>query len=615
MAAGLLALLVAVGMKYVPPYQPPVELAGDVEASYKRIADAVSGDAISADIEKLCADGSRAIGTPGYERAVEYIRSRFERAGMQDVIVLRYPVTIPVTKVARLEVIGQTRGSAPTDDGSAEEVQIYPMWPNIVRTCTVPPDGLTGRLIDAGDGELRRFNGKDVNGAIVLLDADCDRRWLNVPLLGGAAVILCGSEKFTRAQAEVKSLTTPVNVPRFFVNEADANRLRRLAAGGGRSVRISCRVDLEDAQAATICGILPGSDPRFSRETLVLDAYFDSISQVPDLAPGAEASCGIAALLQAAELFGRERPRRTILFVANGAHFLGKGFERFLHVIGRRVPNQDTSIMVKAQIADCDQRLADLAARLERCEREARLIEVEGEGQAGPVEWSSADEDVRRQIVHDIQMSIKAVLDDAFEAARKSGVENDELMPRPRRLALQRMCWESSLEKLCSASWAEVHNVLPRLRSRVEQRRAELTGNIERLSGERRFLQSIAKLNLKLFLGLDLSTATRSFGMYERGNLDTPPYEGRGPVQPLADRMMSFAEKMEEVVFGEKPDDADAGGATLPRFVHSFKAINNVPPRSYVIAMMKFDVEACYYGPNWTAATFCTLNDSRRYLD
>ena len=595
-AALLLALLAVVGGKYVPPYRPALELSSDSEALCRRMAQSITEPGVRADLAALCATPSRMIGGPGYEPAIKYIRNRFQKAGLQHVVVLRQPVAVPVTKDARLEVLS-------AEGAAAEELPIHPFWPNLVRTCTVPPAGLTGPLIDAAGGNLREFDGLDVQSAVVLLDANCDRRWLNAPLLGAAAVIFCGTQQLTREQAEQKSLITPVNVPRFFVNDTVAARLRSLAAAGNARVRIFCKVDFENQPAATVCGILPGTDATVGRETLVLESYFDSISEVPDLAEGGEAACGTAALLQAVDSLAQARPRRTVVFVANGAHFQGQGFARFLQVLGPRTCMQASSVGFARSLAHCDARLARARTRLALCRRLHELVKLAEPSSPGPDAWRSADSDLKKMLVRDLQISVKDVLDDAYEAERTPGAAP---MPRARRLLLQRMCWEADLENFRTRFWDETARGMGNVRRRAARRLADTSDRIARLQGEREFLGSMRDLDVRLFLGLDLSSGTGSFGIFERGNPDGPPYEGRGPVQPLAERLAVFADGLAGIAY-------KGGMGGLPPFVDGFKSIGKVSARSALIAMLKFDAEACY-GPNWTGATFCTLDDSRPYV-
>ncbi len=69
-----------------------------------------------------------------------------------------------------------------------------------------------------------------------------------------------------------------------------------------------------------VAAVLPGSDPKLAGEWIILSAHFDHIgTQGGKLHPGADDNAsGVAMLLEVAERFalGKERPRRTVLFVA-----------------------------------------------------------------------------------------------------------------------------------------------------------------------------------------------------------------------------------------------------------------------------------------------------------
>jgi len=58
-----------------------------------------------------------------------------------------------------------------------------------------------------------------------------------------------------------------------------------------------------------------------SKQQVVIQAYYDSISIVPSMAPGAENACSIAALFQVIKAFKAQPPKRSVTFLATAGHF------------------------------------------------------------------------------------------------------------------------------------------------------------------------------------------------------------------------------------------------------------------------------------------------------
>ncbi|HEX29052.1 TPA: M28 family peptidase, partial [Candidatus Poribacteria bacterium] len=76
-------------------------------------------------------------------------------------------------------------------------------------------------------------------------------------------------------------------------------------------------------------------------ELVVIEAYYDSMSVVPYLAPGADTTSGIAALLELARVLSKPdyRPGRSVMFLATDGHFQGlAGMRAFMEGISRDVP-------------------------------------------------------------------------------------------------------------------------------------------------------------------------------------------------------------------------------------------------------------------------------------
>jgi len=288
--------------------QPSV--APEVADAYKRLAGAVSSERIRQTVYQLSSYPSRVAGYPGSEEAAKWIEEQFRQIGLQRVTTEEFAVTVPVDKGAKLRV-------------GNREFPLYAMWPNLVRTSQLPPEGVTGPVIYARDGKLPNFSGKNVEGSIVLVDFNCGTDWLNAPRLGAKAVIFIEPNATMRGEAESKFIGIPVTVPRFYIRKSDAAPLLALTAEQ-REVKgtLFCNMPWERRTTRNIIGWIEGTDPKFKNQIIVISAYYDAMSAVPALAPGAESACGLAGLLEVARAYKANPPKRTILFIATSAHFL-----------------------------------------------------------------------------------------------------------------------------------------------------------------------------------------------------------------------------------------------------------------------------------------------------
>lgn len=201
-------------------------------------------------------------------------------------------------------------------------------------------------------------------GAIVLLDFNSSTRYLNAAMLGGTAIIFIEPETTIRGEAENKFGTVPANIPRFWISKTDAAVLMALLeqqadaalestptarrdseiapteGGSSVNVRVRGKMTWERGVGQNIRGFLEGGDPTLRDELVVLTAYYDSMSVVPAIAPGADPTCGIAVLMELARLFRQPeyRPGRSVLFVAVDAHFQGlAGMRAFMEGIGQDI--------------------------------------------------------------------------------------------------------------------------------------------------------------------------------------------------------------------------------------------------------------------------------------
>ncbi|MBM3499977.1 MAG: M28 family peptidase, partial [Armatimonadetes bacterium] len=306
------ALLVAVGAS-----------AGRA-APFGELAERIRQDRMAADIHRLSALGSRVSGYPGNAQAADLIEAEFQRVlGRANVFEQEFQLPIPLDEGAQLRV-GDRR---------------YPLralWPNLARTPQVPRAGIEGEVIYVGAGFLKDYNGKSVEDAIVVVDFESGQNWLNAPLLGAAAVVFVEPETTTRGEAETKFVGCPVNVPRFYLSGRDATDLRAGIALGENRGLLTARMPWRSQTNRNIIGFLEGSNPKLRDEAVILEAYYDSISVVPGLSPGAENAAGIAALLEIMRAYAAQPPARSVVFLACSGHFEAlAGAREFVNLWGK----------------------------------------------------------------------------------------------------------------------------------------------------------------------------------------------------------------------------------------------------------------------------------------
>ncbi|MDP6775965.1 MAG: hypothetical protein QGI83_04290, partial [Candidatus Latescibacteria bacterium] len=327
----------------------PAGVAGDLSASdrqIRRVLDSISEERMRSHVSALCAEPSRVVGYGGDRAAYEYIRWQFHALGLQDVTSESFGVTVPID-----------RGGILTVEATGEEIAVHCLWPNDVRTPSLPHEGVDGQLVDGGWGEFADFNDSPMDGSIVLMGFGCGQNYLNACALGARAIVFYDDGNVTRGEAEEKFLEVPVNVPRFWIDRAPVERLLEAARSGRTRVRLAARMDWDTVTARNVYGFLRGSDEpvpgsdgqRWADRLIVVEAYYDAMSVVPALAPGAESASGIAALLEVIRTLKTFGSRTSFLFLATSGHFEGlAGVNDFLFrharkgdTFRKRIPQAD----------------------------------------------------------------------------------------------------------------------------------------------------------------------------------------------------------------------------------------------------------------------------------
>ena len=300
------------------------------EVDLASVRDLVSEERVAGTLAHFAGGESRVAGYPGADAAARYIRETFREIGLAGIEVHEYDVSVPVERAP-----GSIRVAA-----TGETAPLHGLWPNLVRTSTLPDGGRMARLIDGGDGSYARLDGKQVEDAVVLMDFNTGDAWLKSAYLGAAGVVFVEPDSTVYLEGERKFLTMPLDLPRYWVPREEGIRLRErlaMSPAGEVEVHIEYRMDWERRPAWNILGTIPGTGPQLRDEAIVLESYYDAMSVVPALAPGAEQAAGITALIELARYFRRNPPKRTLVFLATSAHHLGlRGIDDFIQRCLRR---------------------------------------------------------------------------------------------------------------------------------------------------------------------------------------------------------------------------------------------------------------------------------------
>jgi hypothetical protein len=309
-ALGFLAMLLAYCIVSTPSQAGARAPETTALAGLDTVLHAVNYTRILKHVEYLSSLGSRVTGYAGYYEATKYIAEEFKSYGLE-VELQPYKVLVPLDKGSYIKVLV---------GGGNLTIPAYAVWPNYVQTSFVPPEKpVRGKLVYVGGGRLEDFDGKEVEGRIVVMDFNSGSNWVNAAKLGAAAVVFLEPSDTDFREARGKFLNTPIHFPRLYVRGEYAAILKQLAEKGVEA-ELVCNMKFEEVEAYNIVAKLEGARPN---DVIVVSAHYDTWSAVPALAPGADEAVSAAALLELARVFSRSKPNMTLWFVAFSGHWQG----------------------------------------------------------------------------------------------------------------------------------------------------------------------------------------------------------------------------------------------------------------------------------------------------
>ena len=308
----------------------------------------------TADVTALANQPTRAPGTQGYYNAATYLQ---EQIGKLPNVQLRrqdFPMTVPITDSATLSMPGRPVAT------------VFPLWPAGVRLNATPAEGITGRLVYCGDGDLKDMVPATLVGQIAVLETAAGDRWTTAINLGARAVLLLGSPQTDNVQLRAHDLPVPVNFPRFYLPPgplADDLRHGRVTA----PVVLRASVSWRRAVAINYFALVKAPGPPAAGPgglppaALAITVPYDSSCLVPDLAPAAsqavQAASGLALLR---DLSRRPLEKPVLVCFTGGDSVAFQGSRQMLMALS------DPPAAWAAERDDVTAQLADLNAQLSR---------------------------------------------------------------------------------------------------------------------------------------------------------------------------------------------------------------------------------------------------------
>ena len=301
-------------------------------ADYERLKQPVPGEAellamlseeqLRKHTEGLAAIGTRRGGTPGEAAAREWVRERFERAGLHDVHV--NPVVYP-----------RWRRRQRSEATFFTPAPYHPEFVVLNGSTPTPAVGIEHPLIDVGSGSETEYlvrSGRGLAGTVHLITGSQEPRRdlvLRAAGHGAAAVVLANDTPSTGSRQLIENGTAtafPGKLPALAVSYETGQYLHKKLKDSQVRALLHINVGYKLGGTANVVGEIPGVSSQF----VVLAAHYDAWYN-----GAADNAAGVACLLELAAHWARTglRPKRTIRFVSYAAEeegLIGSLFDVFL---------------------------------------------------------------------------------------------------------------------------------------------------------------------------------------------------------------------------------------------------------------------------------------------
>ena len=282
---------------------------GGVESIIERALRSYNYTRVLERAEIIASLGSRAPGYPGYEETLKLVVSEAQHLGLKYTIQ-NFTMLVPVESNSYVEVLDPVR----------LRLKAYSLWPH--GGLSAGAGSTEGYLVYVGRGRLEDFDGKPVNGSIVVMDYDGSLdNWVNALRFGAKAVIFLGGGSPEREALSKFDPLVPIPFMRLYLEPREAAQLRELLTKGPIKAKVSTDMQLRDVKGYNVLVEIPGTEK--PEEIIMFVAHFDAWCVAPGLANSTEEAISPAALLELMRYFTEHKPTRTAWFLFTSGHWNG----------------------------------------------------------------------------------------------------------------------------------------------------------------------------------------------------------------------------------------------------------------------------------------------------
>ena len=454
-----------------------------------------SADSLRGTIEILSSFGSRSTGSVGYDKAVEFVKQRFQTLGFEP---QAYFYELPIRHFLGAELsIGD------------KKLSLVPFTNNAI-TPEATDGILAAPLYYVGKGQLNEIDGKEIKDSIVLLDFDSGRNWQLLASLGAkAAIFLQSDDSQGRIFFAEKQELTPLQFPCFWLKKDQAkqffgpllNRSTPLFA----NVKLQSRCVWENVLAQNLYSLIEGTDPQLKKELLIVEAFFDDEEFVTGNSPGADAATSIATLLELAESLKKNPPQRSVMLVATSG--------QAQTLAGMRDIIWSTNVRSK-DLRDTKRQLQHKIAR-----GKANLEMLHG--LVFPLaEENNSDKQIEIAIKHSLDQATDQVSRQLMQLRLDTQTEKTQQLIKhnaQQRLLYRRLGWATNLHNLPPAETTVLAEIIPKAIERNERLLHDAGNQLKALQSALTFRNHVRDYEVAAIISLHLSSHGDGIGGFHRG--------------------------------------------------------------------------------------------------